>query len=62
MQIKESIYPIFVTHHTHPLEFTFFHQINIDRHDKKKILEAKHNHTQEFNLLRVYQTLIPIEK
>jgi hypothetical protein len=57
----------------HPLEFSFFHQIKIGRHKKKKKKkkkkkreekkkEVKQKHTQEINLLRVYQALIPIEK
>jgi len=43
---------------THPLEFTFIHQIKIDRNDK---IEVKQYNTQEFNLLRMYQALIPNE-
>jgi hypothetical protein len=31
---SSKIFQLFEQFDAHPLEFTFFHQINIDRHDK----------------------------
>jgi hypothetical protein len=54
-----KIFKLFKQFDTQPLGFIFFHQIKIDRHDVSNLV--KKNNTQEFNLLRVYQALIPIE-